>query len=180
MATVNIKFDFKAATNDLLRKFNKVKRNKQMNTEIGTFVTKRIQAEARRGKPINAQRKFPKLKSLTVAQRSRLAKLNRTTSVFSPGRSNLSFTGQLIDALMFKVKKDKIIVEVEDSRRRPYKTGADSIAKSTPSNKDLDKILRSIGFRMFTAQGIKREPKITKRVKSIVLRTLRRALKVSS
>ena len=179
MAKVNVKFDELGATRKLLKTFDKVKANKQMNKEIGETTVKRIQGEARRQKPLNAKRRFPSLKQMTVAQRKRLAFFNKTHPSFGPGKSNLTLTGQLIDAVVFEVRNTSIFISVEESRRKGYKTGPGGRSKKTLTNKELDKILRKIGFKLFTPRGVDSDTKLKKRLKNILLRTLRRALGVS-
>ena len=147
-----------------------------MNTEIGKFLVSRIQLEARRAKPLNNSRSFPSLKSITKQHRDYLKKFNSTHGAFKSGRSNLTFTGQLIDAITFKVKKGLVEIFVEKSSRTPYKTGPNSTAKGTPNNNKLAEILGKIGFVFMTKKGLESDPQIRKRVNNIVRRFLRRSL----
>ena len=174
-----VRFNSKRATQDLLRRFNKVKENKQLQKDIGEFIVARIKAEARRGRPLNDSRKFKPLKSLTIASRKRLAQFNKTHPTFSPRKSNLTFTGQLIDAVDYEVKDNDIFILVADSQRSPIRTGPNSRQRKTPTNQRLQQFLIDISksFAIFTGKGLKSEPRIAKRVKSIVLRFLRRSLR---
>ncbi len=95
------------------------------------------------------------------------------------------------------------MIEVKDTRRKPYKTrgklntndidrlrraggfyGARELIKSTReqrdlTNKELDEELRSRGFVLYTAKGIDDNPRIANRINAIVRKQLRRAIKVA-
>jgi len=180
MAKVKVRFDQAAAVDRVLKVFKKVKQNKQMNKEIGEFVTDRIRFEARREKPLNNSRKFPNLKDSTIENRRRLAKFNATHPSFTPPKSNATITGQLLEAVLYRVFRGAVEIFVSDKPRTPYRTGPSSRQKKVITNKEVDEFLRIIGFNIFTAKGINSDPKITKRINTIVKRTLRRALAIAN
>lgn len=182
MAKVNIKFDDKAFSARVEQTFQKVKRSKQMQTQIGEFLVKRIRAEAKRGKPLNKTRSFPKLKESSVKNRERLSKLNPTTKPFRPNFSNTSLTGQLLDSISHTPTKDFVVI-APSGRRHPYvinnQGGFEKLKRGVnATNKDLAKTLAKIDFIIFDSETIKNEDKILKRIRSIVIKFLRRALKV--
>lgn len=157
--------------------FKKVTENKAMKKEIGEFLVGRIQGEARRGKPLNEKRSFPPLKDSTKAIREALASKNPTHPTFSVNRSNLTFSGQLIDNIVFEVSKRIITIFVDNTRRFPI-VGADE-ESNRKTNREVDKELRKRGFELYTAKGIDSEPKILKRINNIVKKVVRRAIKVN-
>lgn len=182
--------------------FKKVRESQSLLTEIGEFTVSRIAGDARRGKPLNKKRSFPALKKTTVAIRDALAKTNSVHPVFKPSRSNLTITGQLIDALKFVIKKNGVVlVEVDNSPRTPYRTrgrisaGAlKSLKKSSkflsktkttgqlsppPLNSELDKDLRKRGFELYTTEGLRSDVKVLSRINRIVKTFVRRAIKVN-
>lgn len=175
---VNINFNAQAAASKLLKTFKKVQENDQMQKEIGETFVKRIQGAARSGKPLNNNGSFPELKETTKRIKELLKELNPVDKSYKKGKSNVTFTGQFLDAITFKVLRRGVQIFVEDSARFPVET-LRGPEKETPNNADLDKDLRKRGFKVYTAQGIKKNDKLAKRLKSIVLRTLRRALGVS-
>lgn len=177
MAKVKVDFDSQAAARKLLKKFDRLTESKRLLDEVGEATVDRIRFEARRGKPLNSSRRFPRLKDLTVQTRKRLEKFNSTHPSYAAGKSNTTFSGQLLDALEFDIRGGAVIVEVEDSKRTPYQTGPGSKSKSI-TNKEVDTFLRKIGFRFFTPQGVKKSPEVLKRVNRIVKAFLRRALRV--
>lgn len=177
MAKVRIK-GIAAVERNIEQTFEKVRSSKQMRNDIGEFVVGRVQLEARRAKPLNDTRSLPDLKDSTKGIRKGLEKLNPTHPTYKANRSNLTFTGQLIDAVTWLIGKPGVIeIEVEDSLRTPIQT------KSGPgdreSNKDVDADLRKRGFVMYTARGIRSEPKVLKRINNIVKKFIRRAIKVN-
>lgn len=157
--------------------FKKVTENKQMRREIGEFVVGRIQGEARRGRPLNDRGSFPPLKESTKAIREALASDNPTHPTFSVNRSNLTFSGQLIDNIVFELGRTVIEIFVDNTRRRPIK--GRSQAENMKTNKEVDAELRKRGFVLYTAKGIDSEPRVGKRINNIVKKFVRRAIKVN-
>jgi len=181
MAKVNFKFDSRSAANKVLKSFGKVKKSRQLNKEVAEFIIGRVAGEARRGKPLNDSRKFPKLKDSSVAIRDALKKsgLDKTHPAFTPPFSNVTITGQLVDALTFIFRFGALEIFVKKSPRKPYKFKVGKNKEKTPSNYDLDQELRSRGFKFFTGSGVKKSVQIRKRVNTIVKKALRRAIGVS-
>ncbi len=180
MAKVRIKPEtVLAAQISIGRKFEKLKRNKQMLNEIGEVVTARVRMEARRKKPLNDTRTFPPLKQGTIARRKALSKVNETHKSFKPGKSSATFTGQLLDAVIHKVKQPIVEIFVDNTRRKDLKGARGKKSEQQIMfNDELAKELEQRGFVIFTAKGIKRHKKLAKRINNVVRRTLRRALKV--
>lgn len=157
--------------------FGKVTENKQMRKEIGEFVVGRIQGEARRGKPLNDSGTFPPLKESTKIIRQSLATKNPTHPTFSVNRSNATFSGQLIDSIVFELGKTVIQIFVDNTRRIPIVGAKD--ADNNKTNKEVDKDLRRRGFFLYTAKGIDSNARIGKRINNIVKKFVRRAIKVN-
>lgn len=206
MATVKIK-GIAAVEKQILDTFDKVKSSKQMNNEIGQFVVGRIQLEARRAKPLNDTRDLPELKESTKFIRANLEELNETHPAYRANRSNLTFTGQLIDAVVFEIGRQAIEIFVDATRRRPTKGfsfdrrgfrdlgslvregGGNQFAttaiarnvrdQKVKTNAEVDADLRKRGFFMYTARGIRSEPKVLKRINNIVKKFVRRAIKIN-
>ena len=161
--------------------FGKIQAGKQMRTEIGTFVQDRLRAQVRRGKPLNDTGTFPSLKESTKIIREALAGTNTTHPTFKVNKSNLTFSGQLVDAIVFRLLGRSLIrIEVANTPRRVLKS-APGVKKDleVKSNREVDKDLRSRGFVMYTAQGIESEDKVFKRINNIVKKFVRRAIKTN-
>ena len=179
MAKVKVNFDARKAFKEVSQAFRSVRRSKQFQKEVGEFLVKRIQGETRRGKPYNKERSFPGLKSSTIKGRDNLSRFNKTHPSYSKARSNLTLTGQLVDSIKFKVKLGLYTI-FPKGRRRPYRTGKNSVAKGTPSNETLSGFLSKKGFDLFDDGVLSNDRKVTKRVNNIFRRFLRRALRVRS
>ena len=164
---------------NIKNKFNKVIKNKQMLNEIGKTSVERMQFQARKAKPLQGKSKSPGKfpsgypKSSTVMARRSIAKFNQTHSTFKATRGNLTITGQLIDALKFKIKGSDVTFLIKGSRKG-YKRKSGKRSK-TPKNEvvyshlvDRNRNFRIIGF----------DDKLLKRINNIVKRTLRRAFSV--
>ena len=78
--------------------------------------------ETKKGNFADGEGKIPALKPSTIERRKRLSEVNRTGSDFSPGRSNVTFSGQLLNAVKGLVKNNATIeVFVSDSIHNQYK-----------------------------------------------------------
>ena len=178
---VNVKADLPAINKRVQDTFKSFRRNKQTHMEAGEFVEKRVKAEARRGRPFNRSRSFPDLKSTTIDQREYLEQFNSTARTYSASRSNLTFTGQLIEAIVYELKQDQglysIEIQVADSERFSYRTGPNGTIKFLDlTNQELAEILDKKGFTLFDSDVIANNDNLRTRVTEIFRRTLRRAI----
>ena len=184
MTQVKVKANLPAINKRIQDTFKLVKRNKEAHQLAGEIVEKRIQAEARAGRPLNRERSFPDLKPSTIANRDYLSTLNQTQRTFLASRSNLTLTGQLIDAILYELEQDsglyKILIEVVDSKRVPYNTGPNSRQQNPPDNKELAEILAKRGFVLFDGDVVANDDALRKRVSTVFRRALRRAIAVNN
>lgn len=190
MARVSVKFNDRAFKNDVLKAFNKVKRNKQMLNDVGDFLVKRIASEGKRGRPLNEERSFPELEAATIKNRRYLKKFNKTARVYSPARSNLSLTGQLWNSLAFFLRSRDIIEVKFSKRRKPYLSGTGRFQKQNDVNSRnqslADQLFEGVRsknglkrYKAFEARVVAKDININKRINSIVRKFLRRALRVA-
>jgi len=162
-----VKFNPSAATKGLKKRIKKATGNKQLKAEYGEFLTERIRFQARKGRPLNDNGRFPKLKPSTVESRRNYR--GRKHPAFSPAKSNLTITGQLQDAIKFKRKRSGLFeLFVDNSRRK---------GRGEPNNRELSSFLEKIGFTLFSTKGLKKDKKIPRRLKQLLLRFLRKQLR---
>jgi hypothetical protein len=161
--------------------FKKVKSSKPMLNEVGQFTVTTIAQSARRRKPLNSQGVFKNIKESTKRRRKSDAKYNKTHPTFSPNRSNLTFSGQLIDALRFQIKGiANIVVDVAGSLRSPRRDKKGRpIDDDLQTNQAVDADLRSRGFFLFTQKGLDDNEKYKLRINNILKKYVRRAIKVN-
>ena len=164
--------------------FGKVRESRQMRTEVGEFLVERIKGEARRGKPLNDDRSFPELRSVTQIIREDLAQQNATHPTFKVERSNITFTGQLVDSLRYLLLDKKIVIEVPNTRRRKLKSKGVIVEsqigiRPALTNKEVDRNLRRLGFDFYTAEGIESEERVLRRINNILKKFVRRAIKIN-
>ena len=183
-SSVKIKADLPAIQKRIQDTFELVKKNKQAHTEAGFVVQERVKAEARRRKPLNDTRSFPPLSDKTIKRRNYLKKYNTTHKTYETSRSNLTITGQLIDAIVYELQQDqglyKIILEVADNARLGYRTGPNSIERNPPSNQELAEMLAEKGFVLFDPAVIAINDNLKDRVATVFKRTLRRAIAINN
>jgi hypothetical protein len=155
--------------------------------EMATAAIRLIKGFTRSGKEASGG-KYRSIKSLaesTINQRRRMARYNKTSELFSPEKSNLTFTGQLIESvktLAIKVTQRMVVVGPE-GKRKPYKNKDGSNVGSSPkrkgqknagppTNEELGRYVAEQG-RLFLFL----DDKGKKQLKNIVLKHLRRQLK---
>lgn len=100
----------------------KLTRNEDLMREMGAFSKDRIFKMTKSGKSIfwPAAKAINGLKEVTKKIRKSWAgKGNQVGSYFSPNRSNLTMTGQMLDALKYKYTRgsNKVNIFIEDSSR---------------------------------------------------------------
>jgi hypothetical protein len=150
--------------------------SKEMMNEVGEFVAERVRYQARVSKPLNAQSSLPKLKTSSISSRKYIAKHNQTHQTFEPSRSNLTITGQLLDSITHKIiGVGQILIDVA-GKHRGYKSGTGAKGKDI-ENKDLKEYLIQKGFVIFD-KTIETNTLIQSRIKTIVLRYIRRGLAI--
>jgi len=152
--------------------------------EVAEFTVSRIRGFARNSKPLQGKDepgKFPKHKDPPTPQiRRALAKYNKTHPAFSAKRTNLTFTGQLIEAVTYAItgRRSEIKIFVDDSSRTPVKRKDGSVIESgEKTNKAVyEKLLsRDSSYRFL---GL--DKKGIDRIKAITLKYLRSVLKKSN
>jgi len=176
MPTVKFK-NLKKVENSIRSLFGKFIESKQMKQEIGEFVVKRIQFEARRGKPLNDTRSLPDLSPATQSIRKYLQAYNITHPAFRPKKSQLTLTGQLIDAISHTFTQSGLKIRVMDTLRQPYILNRKLEMGEVETNSSVDRDLRRRGFYMFTARGVEGDERVMKRVRAIVRKFFRRQLR---
>ena len=152
----------KSLNNIVLKQFV----NKRLLDTIGKFTLERIRSFTRTGKSIvgSTPKSLKRLKESTIRQRQRLGNAGKADKqFFSPRRSNLTATGQLLISLSFKsAVRDRSV---------------DVFAKGLRANGKID----NKKVAEFVAKGgrpfIGLDNKGIKRVKGIVLTDIRRKIK---
>ena len=118
---MGVKFDKSKLTKELIKAITNLGYDR-----AGRFVVNRIKSEVRKGISPVTGKSFKPLTASTIARRRKLAELNKTNTHYSAGDSNLTFTGQLLNALTYSVRYsglfNKLIIFTKDSVRKPYKT----------------------------------------------------------
>jgi len=153
----------------------------------GTEAVRLIGSNTRAGRDLTAGGKKnaeaatrqPKLSARWIAQRERISKHNTTSDVYGPTRSNLSLTGQLINALTFKVVNNAVVLEVAATPRTPYKhvptkgpNKGKAITYKTPAdNRTLAQYLSEQG-RYFVGLTNKEKAIISNQIRQLIRRQL--------
>ncbi len=125
----------------LKKKLEKCLKDKGMLSECGEYIVKTIKRNTRsKGKYINGEN-FDALADSTKEQRARMAKYNKTHSTYSKGRSNLTFSGEMIESINYEIKSGKPKLSIiSEGDHAPYKNKSGKSSGKTISNKELIRI----------------------------------------
>lgn len=123
----------------------------------------------------NVIAKLPPLSKDWIDRRKKLAAVNPTAEWFSPRRSNLTFTGQLIKSLFFDVRGTTVTLKFGDSVRTPYTNLNGTTGKQRLTNRKLSLYLteRHGSLIGLTEQMRDRVIKIVQKRLRAILRVLR-------
>ena len=141
--------------------------------DIGEFLVKNIKGSARTGKETESQKGFDDLEKSTIKNRDYLSRYNKTSSFYRRDKSNLTFSGQLLDSLKYKTNLRKGTVTVAPSgTRSPYRR-KDGKAIKGQANTNTEVARHVSGSRPF--MGTSKEMKQS--ILVLVRRELRRRLR---
>lgn len=122
--SIQIKFDpesIKRVEAQTREAFNKVIASKKLLDEVGQTVVDDIKFQTRRGQSIPTGSRLKPLSKRWKETRAQIAEATDTQETFSPNRSNLTVTGQLLDSLTWRiVGKGLIETLFKGEKRRPY------------------------------------------------------------
>lgn len=150
----------------------------KLTNDIGKFARDRIYSFTKSGKSLVTGAALKTLSTGYKKYRSKFEKANPGSvgKVFRPGKSNLTFTGQMLDALSYTARPIKKLIEVfvESTARQPLP----SVKKGKPtindpkSNAEVAREVSKKGrpFVGLDATGVKR-------IKQMIINDLRRKLK---
>lgn len=134
--------------------------------------TKRGFTESQLGSAtIGKREKLPALKESTQRTRRGMARYNTTTDVYSPARSNLSFTGQLIQSVTYKIKRGIIQVFAKGTRK-PYRTRDGRAVKGRKLTNDA--LVGHLEDKGFYFLGI--DKLSAKKIRALIVREIRRLI----
>lgn len=150
--------------------------NKSTLDEIGGQVVELNRKSIRQGKNPNSGESFPALSPEWIKRRNRIAPRNELAEFYRPRKSNLTFSGQLLDALHYKsdTSDRSVTVKFLDSRRKPYRGVKNNELKGRGlTNK---KLAGYISERIGEFIGLTEQ--MEKRVTSIIERRVRSLLRL--
>lgn len=160
---------------ELSKAFGRVIKSNQMLNEIGETIVTDVVDRTREGKSIpDGNRPFLFISEAWSNRRNRLTTSNTPHESFDPGKSNITFTGRLLDALMHKILgPGKIKITFEEGNHPGYKNLNGIEGASIPYS-ELAKYIADAG-RPFV--GVR--PTISRAINRIVKKFVKRSLVVS-
>lgn len=173
---VKVKFKNLKKVQDSIREaFSEVVHSPTLLKKVGEEVVSYTKIKSRSGFSLGSGgNRFPALADSTVGRRRALAKVNETHRAYSAARSNLTFTGQLIDSIkVLNVQASKAIVEIGPTGKRRKLKGVRGkpLKVSDANNSEVYSRLKELGFLIFGKDGA-----LERKVLNLVKREMRRAL----
>lgn len=140
------------------KKLEEIRRRAVSNellTEIGETLVRMNAKNARTGKASDGS-SFPPLSEKWKEQRGQLSNINKTHLAYSKNRSNVTFTGQLIDGLTYSINQINKSVDVYFNNlvRTPYKNLNGTSRKEILTNAEIAEYLSEKGWKLI---GINQE-----------------------
>ena len=166
MASVNFK-NIDGVEKLVVDSFTQLKNERSTLIEVATFARKRIQQQTRLG---NSMPNKAKLKPLSAGYREARANKKGGTDpqFFSPSKSNLTLSGQMLASL-----KERIV-------QTPGSVNEPSVVEVSPTGQRNDGLANS-QVAEFVREGgrpfLGLDEKATNQIKNIVLKNLRRVLR---
>jgi hypothetical protein len=173
----SIKFDKKSADKlegNVRAAFQKVIRSQAMLNEVGQLVVTDVVEQTRNEKSIPLKKDLRLLKEKWITRKSKIVDTNQTSPFYEEGKSNLTFTGQLLNSFTWAIEGVGKIRLFFQGTHQPYKNIDGTTSGKSISNEDLAKYVAD-GGRPFV--GVR--PAIKRRVNRIVKTYLKRALIVA-
>lgn len=176
-----IKFNFKplsikVAEDDVRKKLKKLTQDEELLNQIGDRMIQDLKFQARKGTNPVTGGKFIPLSPKWIKERQKIAEAQSVHETFKANRSNVTITGQLLDALRRNVLGRKLIIFF-DGIHKPYK--AKRVRNTGQGNRTIGKPIKNSLLAEYVNQirpfFIVRE-KLLPQLKSIVIRYIRRNL----
>lgn len=163
-----------ALSKDVKQLFESVIQNQRMLNEIGESVVSDIkETTQKKGKSIPfGLQDFRLLKESWILRKTKLAETNHTDEFYEEGKSNLTFTGQLMNSIVHKIISKGTLLFSFDGTHEGYKSSTGRSSKSIPNEK-LAEYVAQAGRPFF---GIR--PAMRLRVNRIVKTYMKRAIQV--
>lgn len=167
--------DIQDVQNNVKEAFRKVIGSNQMLNEVGQLLVADVVEQTRNEKSIPlGGREFKLLKEKWITRKDRLATVNNPDPNYQEGKSNLTFTGELLNSFKWFIEGPGKILLKFDGVHKKYKTLSGGGGGEGSLNEEIAKGLAERG-RPFV--GVR--PVIRRRVKRIVKDYIKRALVVA-
>lgn len=135
VAKVNID-RLKTKLNSTRKLINKAIKDKALLDDIGNNFTKRIIADAKSGKIPGTKNSYKPLAKQTIDNRQRNAKFNILSQDYKLKKSNLTYTGQLLESIKHKVVPSRARIEINAmGMHKPVRGKRGPIGKAIPNKK---------------------------------------------
>lgn len=127
----------KEVGSNLRKKLAAAVAEKQHLESLALVVQKSIVGNARLGKDPDGN-KFKELSESWIERKSKLSKVNKPSEFYRKRKSNITFTGQLLDSFKYKIIQSTLTIEFFfQGLRRPYKGLRKESLETVATNKEL-------------------------------------------
>ena len=136
MAKVVIK-GIKGVEESTRKVLQKAINSQELLNEVAVLVQRNIIGSARQGKTQDGVALKPLSKSW-VERRKKLSEVNSTGTFYKPSKSNLSFTGQLLDSFTYEISRVNATIRLFfKGSRKPYKGIKKAALEGPATNREL-------------------------------------------
>lgn len=148
MATVKIN-GLKNVKSSVEKLFEQIRTDKGLLDDVGANLVIQTQDFNRSGKSPSGTRHEP-ISDEWIERKEALKQKNNPAPYYRRGASNLTFTGQLLQSIKFKINQSAGSVYLYMSgTRKPYKNLDGTLVENTPTNDELRGYLEERGWKIF-------------------------------
>lgn len=144
--------------------------SKEVLDDIGDYTTKNLVGYARLGKTSDGS-SFSPLSKSWIKRKASLADVNNTDEFYKKNKSNLTFTGQLLRSISYRIYQGTLTLGIYfKGNRNPYKGLVKSELDGPATNTELAEQIEKTRPFMFISE------KMNKVLVNRVIRSLKRSL----
>ena len=145
--------------------------SKEVLNDVGQYVTTNLIGNARQGKT-NEGTSFDPISKSWIKRKAALADVNNTDEFYKKNKSNLTFTGQLLRSISYRIYQGTLTLGIYfKGNRKPYKGIRKAELDGPATNAELAEQIEKTRPFMFISE------KMNKVLVNRVIRGLKRSLK---
>ena len=114
---MRVKIDAKKVRENIVKRFKDFESDPEQLDLFAKRIVRNVKADAVNGYNFNGEQ-FPSLSTQWIKRKSRLLTVNNPSRFYSAGKSNLSFMGDLLKAIKYKLSGKEVILLITGNHRK--------------------------------------------------------------